>query len=146
MKSIHLLISASLALAAGMPALHASDRTAVYAKIDRVEIENDTARVYGVFAAAKPNDGRDYLAPVRGYLYFKIGSDAELTRKEWNDLKQVAGTADLVAFGTRPFTARIRKADEKPENPDPYKLDNGVVRVRARTDYPPVRSLLDFKN
>lgn len=146
MKQIRLLLWTSLALAAAAPALHASDRTAVYAKIDRVEIENDSARIYGVFAAAKPNDGRDYLAPVRGYLYFKIGSNAEMTRKEWNDLKQVAGTSELVAFGRRPFTARIRKADEKPENPDPYTVDTGVVRVRPTTDYPPVRSLLDFKN
>ena len=139
MKSIALLLFAALAL-------QASDRTGVYAKIDRVEIENDTAKIHGVFAAASPDNGRDYLAPVRGYLYFKTASNADMARKEWNDLKQMAGSGDIVAFGTRAFTARIRKSGDKTENPDPYPVNTGIQRVRGNTDYSPVRSLLDFKN
>jgi hypothetical protein len=139
MKSIALLLFTALALPA-------SDRTGVYAKIERVEIENDTARIHGVFAPASPDNGRDYLAPVRGYLYFKTGTNADMARKEWNDLKQIAGTGDIVAFGTRAFTTRIRKPGEKAENPDAYPVNTGIQRVRGNTDYAPVRSLLDFKN
>jgi hypothetical protein len=145
MQSVRVFLHSLLVLAA-VPALYASDFTGVYAKIDRVVIENDTAQIWGVFAAAKPNDRNDYLPPVRGYFYFKPGPNVEMTRNEWNDLKQVAGKGEIIAFGTRPFTARIRMSSEKPENPDSYSVNTGVTRVRARTDYAPVRALLDFKD
>ena len=146
MQLVDVLIRTLLVPAALGSTLYASDFTGVYAKIDRVVIENDTAQIFGVFAAAKPNDRNDYLPPVRGYLYFKPGPNPAVTRNEWNDLKQVAGTGEIVAFLGRPFTARIRKGDEKPENPDTYSVNTGVTRVRGRTDYAPVRALLDFKD
>ena len=144
MPLVQALIRTLLVLTAA--ALYASDLTGVYAKIDRVVIENDTAQVWGVFAAAKPNDRNDYLPPVRGYLYFKPGPNVGLARNEWNDLKQVAGKDEIVAFAVRPFTAHIRRPGEKPENPDTYSMNTGVTRVRGRTDYAPVRALLDFKD
>jgi hypothetical protein len=145
MQSVRVFRRSLLVLAA-IPMLYASDLTGVYAKIDRVVIENDTAQIWGVFAAAKPNDRNDYLPPVRGYLYFKPGPNVEMTHNEWNDLKQVAGKGEIVAFSARPFTARIRTSSEKPENPDSYSVNTGVTRVRGRTDYAPVRALLDFKD
>jgi hypothetical protein len=141
-----MLLRTLLLFASLIPAVYASDFTGVYAKIDRVLIENDTAQIWGVFAAAKPNDRNDYLPPVRGYLYFKVGPNPEMSRNEWNDLKQVAGKDEVVAFGTRPFTARIRKSADKPENPDTYSVNTGVNRVRGKTDYAPVRAVLDFKD
>jgi hypothetical protein len=146
MQIVQVLLRTSLALAAGLPALHASDFTGVYARIDRVVIENGTAQIWGVFAVAKPDDRNDYLPPVRGYLYFKPGPNAEMTRNEWNDLQAVAGKNEIVAFGARPFTARVRKSGEKPEAPDSYSVNTGVTRVRGRTDYAPVKSLLEFKD
>jgi hypothetical protein len=146
MRFVQVLLRTLLVLVAGMPTLYASDFTGVYAKIDRVIIENETAQIWGVFAAAKANDRNDYLPPVRGYLYFKPGPNPGMTRNEWNDLKQVAGKGEIVAFSSRPFTARIRKSGEKPENPDSYSVNTGVTRVRGRTDYAPVRALLDFQD
>jgi hypothetical protein len=146
MQLVQVLLRTVLAAGAVTPALFASDFTGVYAKIDRVVIENGTAQVWGVFAAAKPEDRNDYLAPVRGYLYFKPGPNAELARNEWNDLKEVAGKGEIVAFGTRPFTAQIHKSGEKPANPDVYTMNTGVNRVRGKTDYAPVRSILEFKD
>lgn len=146
MQSVQVLLRNVLVFASVMPVIYASDFTGVYAKIDRVVIENETAQIWGVFVAAKPNDRSDYLLPVRGYLYFKPGPNPEMTRNEWNDLKQVAGKEEVVAFGTRPFTARIRKSGEKPENPDSYTVNTGVTRVRGKTDYAPVRALLEFKD
>ena len=145
MQSISVLLR-TIAVLAAIPALYGSDFTGVYAKIDRVVIEDGTAQIHGVFAAAKPDDRNDYLPPVRGYLYYKLGSNAEMTRNEWNDLKSVAGTGQIVSFGTRPFTAKIRKPGDKPENPDTYSTNTGVNRVRGQTDYPPIRALLDFKD
>ena len=146
MQFVHVLLRSLLALGAGITMLCASDFTGVYAKVDRVVIENETAQIWGVFAAAKPNDRNDYLPPLRGYLYFKPGPNVEMTRNEWNDLKEVAGKGEIVAFSTRPFTARIRASSQKPENPDSYSVNTGVTRVRGRTDYAPVRALLDFKD
>ena len=146
MSFVQMLLRSSLVVVTGISALYASDFTGVYARIDRVVIENDTAQIWGVFAAAKPDDRNDYLSPVRGYLYFKAEPNPALARNEWNDLKQVAGTGEVVAFGGRPFTARIHKTDEKPANPDTYTTNTGVTRVRGRTDYSPVRALLDFKD
>lgn len=146
MQSVHVLLRFLLVFASVIPGVYASDFTGVYAKIDRVVIENETVQIWGVFAAAKPNDRNDYLPPVRGYLYFKLGPNPEMTRNEWNDLKQVAGKAEVVAFGIRPFTALIRKSGEKPENPDSYSVNTGVTRVRGKTDYAPVRALLEFKD
>ena len=146
MQFVQVLFRTLPVLGAVIPALYASDVTGVYAKIDRVVIENETAQIWGAFAAAKPNDRNDYLPPVRGYLYFKPGPNAEMTRNEWNDLKEVAGKGEIVAFSTRPFTTRIRKSGEKPENPDSYLVNTGVTRVRGRTDYAPVRALLDFRD
>jgi hypothetical protein len=146
MQTIQVLLRTFLVSTIVASVLCASDFTGVYAKIDRVLIENDTAQIWGVFAAAKPNDRNDYLAPVRGYLYFKLGPNAELTRNEWNDLKQVAGKDEIVAFGTRPFTVQIHRLADKAANPDTYTMNTGVTRVRGKTDYAPVRSLLEFKN
>ncbi len=146
MQSVYSLLRTVLLIANTIPVIYASDFTGVYARIDRVVIDNNTAQIWGVFAAAKPDDRNDYLPPVRGYLYFKLGPNPEMTRNEWNDLKQVAGKEEIVAFGTRPFTAHIRKSDEKPVNPDTYTVNTGVTRVRGKTDYAPVRALLDFKD
>jgi len=78
---------------------------------------------------------------------FKLAGNKEAARKEWADLKEVAGTGRIVAFGSRyDPQARLRKADERPENPDPYSTNIGLQEVRGRTDWPPVRALLDYKD
>ena len=151
MKSIH--VSTKLLLAAlSITALaHASDFTGVYARIDKVILEPDgdsadRVQVWGLFAIAERGNPNEYLAPARGYLYFKIDRNPQATRNEWNDLKQVAGSHEIVAFGMRGNYPRLRKPDEKPENAEAYPVNTGVHKVGSRTDYAPVRALLDFKN
>jgi hypothetical protein len=133
--------------------LQASDRTGIYARIDKVVMEpNEQApqriQVWGVFALAEPKDPNDYRPPARGYLYYTLPSNAALALKEWADLKSVAGTNQIVAFGTRwsnsPTRVRVRKADERPESPDAYAMDIGLRKIN-RTDYAPVRSVIEFK-
>jgi hypothetical protein len=128
----------------------ASDRTAVYARIDKVVLEPTAeapqrVQVWGVFAMAKPNDMNDYLPPARGYLYFALAANPQAAQKEWADLQSVAGTNQIVGFGSRwELKARVRTADEKPDQADPYAMGIGVTKIR-RTDYAPVKALLDAR-
>ncbi len=142
-----------LVLAASMALAHASDFTGVYARVDKVVLEPnpgfaETIQVWGVFSMAKPNDRNDYLPAARGYLYFKLAGNKEAARKEWTDLKEVSGTGQIVAFGSRHEDPhpRLRKADEHPENPDPYSTNIGLQKIHGRTDYSPVRALIDYKD
>ena len=142
-------VAAIVALAATVAVVRASDPTAVYARVDKVVAEPsdrpETIQIWGVFALAKPNDRNDYLPAARGYLYFKLTSDQDTARREWSDLKQVAGTSQIVSFGSRyQLQARLRTPDEPPGNPDPYAVSMGLTKVRGRTDYAPIRTLLDF--
>jgi len=155
MKSIR-LVGATLLTLAGVVAsgvVHASDMVGVYGRVDKVVMEpHDQApqriQVWGVFALASPDNGNDYLPAARGYLYYTLPSNAGMALKEWNDLKAVAGTGQIVAFGSRWSTsikrARLRKPDERPESPDEYWMNVGLHKI-TRTDYAPVRAIIDFK-
>ena len=75
-----------LAVCVAAGAISASDRTAVYARIDKVVLEPTAespqrAQVWGVFAMAKPNDMNDYLPPARGYLYSRSQRTRRRRRK-----------------------------------------------------------------
>ena len=152
MKSIEWFIKGPLVLAASVALAYASDPTGIYARADKVVLEPNAAspqtiQVWGVFSIAKPNDRNDYLPPTRGYLYFKLGDNEEAARKEWVDLKEVAGTRQIVAFGSRFDTPpRLRKVGEQPASPDRYSTNIGLQKVSGRTDYAPVRALLDYKD
>lgn len=145
-----LLVATTLVLA-GLVVVHASDPIGVYGRVEKVVMEpTDQApqriQVWGVFSVAVPNNRDDYQAPGRGYLYFTLPSNRQLALKEWADLKAVAGTDQIVAFGTRwEQRTRLRKPDERPDAPDPYAMNFGVRKISGRTDYTPIRALLNFK-
>jgi len=129
----------------------ASDPVGVYALIDKVVFEpnSDTPeriQLFGVFALHDRDNPNTYQTPQRGYLYFTLPAAKEgVARKEWADLKDMAGKHQVVAFGSRyQLRATVRKANDKPATPDVYTLSLGVVRVRTDTDYGPVKSLLEF--
>jgi hypothetical protein len=128
----------------------ASDRVAVYTRIDRVVLEPtadapERIQIWGVFSVAQPNNPNDYRPAARGYLYYTLPSNRDGARREWSDLKSVAGTGQLVAFGSRwEGVPRLRQASESPEGPDAYSLNAGVVKVAGKTDYAPIRAILDL--
>jgi len=139
-------------IAAGMlaaTAAHASDPTGIYGFVDRVVFEpNDAApervQVWGGFALAKVGAGNvQYYDAERGYLYFKLrpGSE-EICKKEWADLKSVAGTKQVVSFGSRYSDPqpKLRKPDATVENPDVYPQSWGMTKVPIR-DYTPLKQL-----
>jgi hypothetical protein len=142
------LLCAAALLTGAAPAARASDPNGIYAFVDRVVFEPSDAsperiQVWGGFALANASNRDTYNDAARGYLYFKLRpGDEDICKKEWADLKAVAGTGQIVSFGTRSEKppATLRKADAKVENPDVYPKSWGMNKVRSR-DYPPLNQL-----
>ena len=126
-----------------------SDRIGVYARVDKVILEPNAAaperiQIWGAFAFASKADRVSYDPAQRGYLYFSLKpGKEELCRKEWADLKTIAGTDQIVGFGGRDLPRpRLRKADEKVANPDEYQVNFGLVKMSDRgSEYAPIREL-----
>jgi hypothetical protein len=144
------VFSATAILAVTLGVTKASGPIAVYALVDKVTLEPtadnpERIRVSGVFITAEERSDV-YSAPQPGYLYFSLPSDNRaLALREWSDLKSVAGTHQVVGFGSSWYgKARVRKADAEAKPPDPYVLGNGVIKVNA--DQPRAKALLDYKD
>jgi hypothetical protein len=84
----------------------------IYAIVDQVtfEPEGDSpnfVRISGVFVVPPLPIGSyrncklvGYMCPRRGYLYFRITPGTEAaTRRDWSELRAVAGSGKVVAFG-----------------------------------------------
>jgi hypothetical protein len=135
----------------GAPVVLASDPVGIYAFVDKVVFEPSEAaperiQVWGAFALAKKAPGNlEYSTPERGYVYFKLRpGDEDVIKKEWADLKSVAGTRQVVAFGFRhaPSQPTLRKADAKVENPDPHPTGMGITKIGENLkDRPQVKQL-----
>ena len=132
------IVAAALAALLAVPAL-ASDPVGVYALVDKVVLEPSDSgaeriQVWGVFAVAKRNNPNDYEPAQRGYLYLSLRPGKEdVCRKEWADLKRVAGTGEAVGFGVRwEGPPRIRATTEKPATPDVYSVNFGMVKLGSR--------------
>jgi hypothetical protein len=147
-----LMLTATIATASGP--------IGIYGVIERVVFEpNDAsperAQVFGAFALVdgglrNPGAATDVH---RGYLYVRLpgassGIKAEVVRKEWADLKAVAGTGQAVGFGSfgyigpfqairadRPydnyndFYPHVRPAAEAPSNAEQYYTNAGIVKL-----------------
>lgn len=132
-----IVASAVMALTA---VLQASDMVGIYGVVEKVVIEpNESSpqriQIWGAFAMAEGR-GSTYGPAQRGYLYYTCPSGQEaVCRKEWSDLKSVAGKGTAVGLGMRyKPTGRIRKADEKIASPDPYPIQMGVILVENAAD------------
>ena len=142
--------AALVALAWQTPA-RASDPIGAYVLIDKVVLEPNAEspmhiQVWGAFSFAKETDSDTYAAPVRGYLYYRVMKGKEdVCRKEWADMKKVAGTGEVLGMGSRFNRAAlgaVHRASDKAEKADPYPLGMGLVRVRRATDYTPIQNLI----
>jgi len=151
MRAIYfgVLFSIGVLVAADTSELRASGPIAAYAIVENVVMEpNDTTadriQVWGVFMLETSPQSSSYASPQRGYLYFscKPGKE-EICRKEWADLKTIAGTDQIVGFGSRQEASpRVRKAEDKAANPDEYPINFGLVKVSdRRSDQAPIREL-----
>jgi hypothetical protein len=124
-------IAAGLAITLGLGVVKASGPIGVYALVDKVGFEPSSdkperIRIWGVFSAAEqtPDNSTVYSAPQGGYLYLELPKgNEELARLEWVDLKSVAGTRQVVGFGSSWGTkVRVRKMTEEPKVPDHYPM------------------------
>lgn len=139
MKKI--LVVCLAALVFGAVELKASDPVGIYAVIEKVVFEpNENApqriQIWGAFSFAQGDRGNDYEKAQVGYLYYSVTpGKEEICKKEWADLKSLVGKRQGVAFATRYNPkGRIRKPNDKPENPDVYPVSFGLAKVAARTD------------
>jgi len=148
----------ALLAALASPALFASnarfsDPVGVYAVVDRVIVEGDTAnpsaiQVWGAFAISDGKSGDGYLPAQVGYLYYATNpTNRPATLAEWRDLRSVAGTGRAVGLGGRYFkNGRVRPATERPSGPDVYPLGIGLQKApRAHLAVEIERNLLSTK-
>jgi hypothetical protein len=143
--------SSALLMLAWQSSAYASDPIGAYALVDKVVLEpskNNPTRiqVWGAFTFAKESAGDTYAAPVRGYLYYHLVEGKEdLCRKEWADMKRIAGSNQVIAMGSRyerSTLGSVRRASDKAEKPDSYPLGMGLVRLRRDTEYLPIQNLV----
>ena len=74
------------ALVGGAQIPYASDRVAVYARIDKVVLAPtaempDTIEIWGVFSIARQNDPNEYQPATRGYLFYTLPSNRDAARR-----------------------------------------------------------------
>jgi hypothetical protein len=125
-------------------ATRASDPIGGYLVVDKVYLEPSNApttiQIWGSISLATKPGGRAHSIPVRGYLYYVApAGKEEVCRKEWNDLQKAAGTNQVIGFGSSyalKDLGAIRKANEKPEKPDPYPVANGLVKIEEDSEAP----------
>ena len=139
------LIFAAIACLSLTGVVHASGPIAVYALVDKVVQEGDTIRLSGVFMTAQGQTDV-YSTPQRGYLYLGLpAGKEEQVRREWADLKSVAGSRQVVGIGSSWYSkVRVRKSDEEAKSTDDYPIGNGLVKVNS--DHPKAKALLDSKD
>ena len=124
-----------------------SDPMGAYCLVDKVILEPaetpERAQVWGVCAVANDNNWY-FQEPKAGYFYYGLPSTrVDAARAEWQDLKSVAGTKEVVGFGRRyqPM-GRLRTASEKPASPDAYPLHLGVIKTGSRRFAPEVTEIV----
>jgi len=152
MKSNLWFAACVLALILYPAPVRASGPIGVYALVEKVEFQPSSDKperiqISGVFIVAQetPDNSTVYSAPQRGYLYFTLPkTNQELARREWADLKTVAGTGQVVGFGSSWGTkAQVRKSDEEVKLPGDYPMGNGLVKINS--DQPRAKALLSYK-
>lgn len=174
MKLTRILISACLFVLSTASA-GASGRIGYYGIVERVVFEPSEAaperiQVWGAFAYVDGGAAQNIATSsvTRGYLYFKVRSDipefttqreVELARREWADLKAVAGTGQAIGFGSWGYIGsfavlqpggvagppsylyerkpsggeradlRVRPGSEAPTAPATYQTETGIVKL-----------------
>ena len=168
MPSAGLLIAASLLQPATVP-LPASGPVVIFGIVEKVVFEPSEAspehlQVWGAFALVEGTNqtARPISNVTRGYLYFRLpvgvgAREIDAVKREWEDLKRVAGAGQAVRFGRWTYIRRtdrqqpsasdwgivldrvrgaaaeadlrVRAAEETPRAPSAYQTNAGVVKL-----------------
>jgi hypothetical protein len=163
-----------MGLLAGAAHLTASGPLGIYGIVEKVVVEPteqapERIQVWGAFAYVDgiAGEGLTVSAAKRGYLYFRLPTSADgfsnqlqevAIKKEWADLKAVAGTGQAIGFGQWGYIGgfgglrpdmrsnmppyilerapgnpqtdlRVRPASEPPVSPALYQTSTGIVRL-----------------
>lgn len=144
-------ILAVVGILAGAAHVAASGLLGIYGVVEKVVIEPNEAaperiQVWGAFAYVDGADGQGVtVTPAkRGYMYFRMDpSKADAIRKEWADLKAVAGTGQAIGFGQWFYIGRFSALQpEARSDAPPYILENSSrnpqtdLRVRPASETP----------
>ena len=113
----------------------------IYAVIDQLTFDQDgpspnTIRISGVFVLPVRMSSGEYKPPQRGYLYLRVPPGAEqasLSRKDWAQLKTVAGTGKVVGFAYY----WVPNRDDPESNPH-HSLEEVTVRTVGDATSPDV--------
>ena len=153
---IRAVIIAVAALVSLSP-LVASGPLGIYAIVERIVFEPSDAQpervqVWGAFAFADggATNPSGFSNAARGYIYFRMPSGLSpeqmtLVRREWADLKSVAGTGQAVGFGSWGYIGAFPALDpaKKKTGSPPYVLETGPrggeqtdLRVRSASEQP----------
>jgi hypothetical protein len=131
--------------------LAASGPLGIYGIVEKVVFEPNEAaperiQVWGAFAYVEGGSpqGLTVSPAKRGYLYFRIDpAQADIIRKEWADLKNVAGTGQAVGFGQWFYIGGFGALQpDTRTNMPPYILERGPgnpqtdLRVRPAAEVP----------
>ena len=174
MNAARIAVAAAV-LVLGTSVLIASGPLGIYGIVEKVVLEpNDTSpdriQVWGAFAyvdGGASASGLTVSAAKHGYLYFKlpaVPAQQEIVKREWADLKAVAGTGQVVGFGRwgyiGAFSApafiyengpgggvaadlRVRPESEAPSAPATYQTDAGVGKLTEASHPTLVKQLRD---
>lgn len=157
MRPALILVVGALVLSLTSTSVIAKNATVgIYAVIDAVTFEPDGPspnfiRISGVFVVPVPMSSGQYNRPQRGFIYFRIPSGMEeATRKDWNELKTVAGTGRAVGFGQywvsnpndpqgnphHSLEVKVRTNGEA-ASPDAYPFPHpkGIVKAGDKDDF-----------
>ena len=154
MKSLRVLLIVVI-LTGATANLLADGPVGVYARVQKVVFEpNEQAptriQVWGLFVWV--DGGLEKPGPInlpqRGYMYFKLpvnSAQAADTKKQWAEIKTLAGTEQIIAFGgwnyAGPFEdlyipvtggqedVRVRKQADAPAKPITYPIKPGLVKI-----------------
>ena len=120
----------------------ASGPIGIYGIVDKVVFEPneqspERIQVWGAFSYFEDaREGLKVSPSKRGYLYFSlptnVSEEPSIVKKEWSDLKAIAGTGHAVGFGRIQTDRRVRPASEAPQMPVAYTLNTGVVKLTAQ--------------
>ena len=89
------------------------------------------------------SENRRYLDPQHGWLYYSLKPDkADLCRREWKDLEELAGSGKCVAFGARHTElGKVVKKKDQLKTPVEYPLAAGLFALRSDTNAYPMQAL-----
>jgi hypothetical protein len=147
MKSIKVGILALVCIVLSFSAVKswASDPVGIYGIVEKVIFEPEAdspqrIQIWGAFALSDGKPGDEYLPAQRGYLYYALNTGKEdICRKEWADLKALAGTGQGIGFGFRYDTrTRLRQTTDKVERPDIYPVGMGLTKMGNRHHQPTI--------